>query len=851
MRRLLHSLFTLLTFAFLVHCGPTEVCTPGKKVECTCSGNTKGTKTCSDDGSTYSACSCPNQEPPKEYSNENDQEEITLENTLPDERFSEESPKEKTPDAGHHEENTQVEAPTEKHPEPEQIVEKECTPNTTRSCYNGPTGTNSIGECKPGQQICSKEGAWSLCAGQILPTQESCNGKDDDCNGMTDDTYPEKDKACDTQKPGICKDGVYQCTNGKLECRQTNTPKTEECNNIDDDCDGQIDEELKQDCYSGPSQTEGVGTCKKGEQTCTAGKWGLCSGEVIPQSEVCNGKDDDCNGIIDQSYAPKLCPANQTCETGVCLVQCKEDADCPNKTNCQNGLCKSFTCQSPLQACVHTCVDVSSNAEHCGACYQSCSSIQACSNSACVCDLNTAQICNGVCTDVSFNDANCGTCGTTCTNGTLCVEKKCTTSWAQKVELYGSVGLIKSRIQSTTIDSNENIYVAGVFEKEAIFGNTTITTPNLDTKGSAFLAKMSKRGQWLWAKRISYSTNDSVKILETDNTGNIYILGRFEGKATFGNTVLTGGSIVQEYIAKMDASGKWLWAIKANTNIVAMKYIKNSLYIAGYAGGVTFGSHTPNWLGGYDIFLAKLDSSGNWIWVEVAGSPGTDSAYWMDVDGNGDIYITGKVNQTAKFGSVTHSISSGANTSFIAKFSTNTNKWLWVKSGFGGAFATTNAGHLLVAGSFRSTLTLGNFTKTVVGVQDAFIAMMDNNGSWKWVNTIGGPNAVTAGSFAAEGKNGNFLFAGYSDRVVQIGTTKLDPTKGRLFVVGLDSQGTWKQSIQDGVGDPKFALSQRTFDIYNGRIVSVGEFLAPTTLAGKLLKAQKYYPMFIWSFPTF
>ncbi|HAA54626.1 MAG TPA: hypothetical protein DCE42_07700, partial [Myxococcales bacterium] len=89
MRRLLHSLFTLLTFAFLVHCGPTEVCTPGKKVECTCSGNTKGTKTCSDDGSTYSACSCPNQEPPKEYSNENDQEEITLENTLPDERFSE------------------------------------------------------------------------------------------------------------------------------------------------------------------------------------------------------------------------------------------------------------------------------------------------------------------------------------------------------------------------------------------------------------------------------------------------------------------------------------------------------------------------------------------------------------------------------------------------------------------------------------------------------------------------------------------------------------------------------------------------------------------------------------------
>ena len=84
-------------------------------------------------------------------------------------------------------------------------------------------------------------------------------------------------------------------------------PGAETCNGKDDNCDGQVDEGCDcttgetQDCYSGPDGTDGVGLCKKGTQTCGSdGKWGTaCAGEVVPKDEICNGDDDDCNATAD------------------------------------------------------------------------------------------------------------------------------------------------------------------------------------------------------------------------------------------------------------------------------------------------------------------------------------------------------------------------------------------------------------------------------------------------------------------------------------------------------------------------------------------------------------------------
>ena len=77
------------------------------------------------------------------------------------------------------------------------------------------------------------------------------------------------------------------------------TPTTEICNNIDDDCDGMVDEGVTQSCYAGPAGTSGVGICRPGTQTCAAGVFGACTGQVLPAAEVCDNVDNDCNGTVD------------------------------------------------------------------------------------------------------------------------------------------------------------------------------------------------------------------------------------------------------------------------------------------------------------------------------------------------------------------------------------------------------------------------------------------------------------------------------------------------------------------------------------------------------------------------
>ena len=62
-----------------------------------------------------------------------------------------------------------------------------CTPGTTRECFGGPPDRQNIGVCTDGIQTCGEFGTWGACQGQVLPSSETCNGADDDCNDQTDD----------------------------------------------------------------------------------------------------------------------------------------------------------------------------------------------------------------------------------------------------------------------------------------------------------------------------------------------------------------------------------------------------------------------------------------------------------------------------------------------------------------------------------------------------------------------------------------------------------------------------------------------------------------------------------------
>ncbi len=198
-------------------------------------------------------------------------------------------------------------------------------------CNNG----QRYGCKRVGVVTCTADGSNALCnAEPIAPEVEQCNGKDDDCDGVADEDAPAHPLASPVGDacggiPGSCNAGFFKCTSGQLAC-DTSTATAELCNGKDDDCDGFVDEDVQADvglpCVPlGQASAANEGACTSGHTDCVAGAI-ACHGYTGPTAEVCNGLDDDCNGSVDDdAYCPN---PDGLCDRGRCLAPCSA-APCP------------------------------------------------------------------------------------------------------------------------------------------------------------------------------------------------------------------------------------------------------------------------------------------------------------------------------------------------------------------------------------------------------------------------------------------------------------------------------------------------------------------------------------------
>lgn len=343
-------------------------------------------------------------------------------------------------------------------------------------------------------------------------------------------------------------------------------------------------------------------------------------------------------------------------------------------------------------------------------------------------------------------------------------------------------------------DNQGNLYVTGIFRGPTDFDPSPGVYTLNSTAGifdDVFLFKLDANQNLIWAKSFGGTSDDYACSVVIDGNGDLLVYGYFSSTVDFdpgpGVFNMTSSSVNDIFISKFDSAGNFIWAkqIAGSGQTYATQMVidqTGNLYCTGYIANATDfdpgpGTLIPATSGGWDVFAAKYDNSGNVLWASVMGGPGNDYGNSIAIDNNYNVITTGMFIGTSDFnpGPGTYNLTSVAPTAgeiFVSKLDAN-GDFLWAKAFIATSYinGTFNEGNHVIAddsnnvyvtGEFKGTVDFNpgpaNYNLTALNTEeDAFLGKLDPSGNFIWAISIQGGFIERGHSLAMDTANHIFV----------------------------------------------------------------------------------------------
>jgi len=329
-------------------------------------------------------------------------------------------------------------------------------------------------------------------------------------------------------------------------------------------------------------------------------------------------------------------------------------------------------------------------------------------------------------------------------------------------------GVLEDQGIEIDIDAAGNVYTVGRFEATATFGPMTIASQgNVDI----FVIKYDADGNFVWVNPLGGSRDDRCRGLSVTPEGFCYIGGRYRVSTKLNGIILTAIEEEDVFVAKLDTTGQVLWAqtfggIRKDFGEDVIADSEGNVYITGsFFQFIIFPDTTYYGLGDEEIFLAKYDTDGNYVWSRYFGGSLRDYGEALDVDEFDNVLVSGTFSGEGYFGKDTLQ-SRGEMDMFLIKVNPD-GEVLWafgagapINNDVAWAISYDGRGNSILSGWFKGLMTFGDTTLFGSNSFNIFAGKVSGAGKAIWASKLGNTNSEDIGRGVSTDAAGNVYVAG-------------------------------------------------------------------------------------------